>query len=168
MAYQRQSNLRKNNFGTVKTRVKTAKKKETGGIARDQTLTEAELQKEIVKRLRCYKDLFIIYNDPVSPALKFISDQNKRMGFIQYSKSRGWEKGSTDLLIIWHGKPTFLELKHDNKTKGKLRPEQVSYKERVIAAGYEWQSWRTIDECVQWVNLQLELYKQDKSNGEIF
>ena len=84
MVYKRESNLRKNNFGTVKTRVKAAKKKETGGIARDQTLTEAELQKEIVKRLRCYQDLFIIYNDPVSPALKFISDNQNLPNLIKY------------------------------------------------------------------------------------
>lgn len=168
MTYQRKSDLKKNNYETKKTRIKPKKVETNLKISRDQTKTEAELQKEIVKKLRCYQDLFIIYNDPVSPALKFISDQNKRIGFIQYSKSRGWSAGQTDLLIVWHGKPTFLELKHDGKTKGKLRPEQVSYKERVIAAGYEWQSWRTIDECVKWINLQLDLYKEDKKeDGKI-
>lgn len=125
-------------------------------ICKDQTKSEAELQKEIVKRLSIYKDLFIIYNDPVSPAMKFIHDPRMRMAFIQYSKSRGWEKGSTDLIIIWQGKVTFLELKHDGKAKGRLSQEQILYKERVEAAGYEWVSWRTIDECVEWANARIK------------
>lgn len=131
-------------------------------ICKDQTKSEAELQKEIVKRLSIYKDLFIIYNDPVSPAMKFIHDPRMRMAFIQYSKSRGWEKGSTDLIIIWQGKVTFLELKHDGKAKGRLSQEQILYKDRVEKAGYEWVSWRTIDECVEWANNRIK----DKNKEE--
>lgn len=125
-------------------------------ICCDKTRTEADLQKEVVKKLRGYKDLFIIYNDPVSPTMKFISDPKMRMAFVQYSKARGWEKGTSDLLIVWNGRVTFLELKHDGKAKGRLSPEQVLFKERVERAGYEWQSWRTIDECVNWLNARLK------------
>ena len=125
-------------------------------ICRDQSKSEADLQKAVVAKLSIYHDLFIIYNDPVSPAMKFIHDPRMRMGFIQYSRSRGWEKGSPDILIIWKGKVTFLELKFDGKTKGKLTPEQIVYREKVERAGYEWQSWRTLDACVEWLNNRLK------------
>lgn len=155
MAYKRQ-------LGTgivVPIKKKSVRKTQTK-INRDQTQSEAELQKAVVAKLRAYNGLFIIYNDPVSPALKYIANPQARMGFIQYSKNRGWEKGSSDLVIIWHGKATFLELKFDTtKHKGKLSEEQVSYRKRVEHFGYDWQCWRTLDDCTNWINAQLKEYE---------
>ena len=152
MVYKRQLGV------SIKTPTKISNKRKTQTkLVRDQTQSEAEFQKLVVSKLRTYADLFIIYNDPVSPALKYITNPQARMGFIQYSKNRGWEKGSSDLVIIWHGKPTFLELKFDTiNHKGKLSQEQIWYRERVEHAGYDWQCWRTMDDCINWINKQLE------------
>ena len=156
-------NMYKKQLGiTIKTKPKISNKRKTQTkLVRDQTQSEAELQRKVVAKLRSYNGLFIIYNDPVSPALKYITNPQARMGFIQYSKNRGWEKGSSDLVIIWHGKPTFLELKFDTvKHKGKLSEEQINYRKRVEHFGYDWQCWRTMDDCVSWINKQLEEFEK--------
>lgn len=81
----------------IKTPTKISNKRKTQTkLVRDQTQSEAELQKAVVAKLRSYNGLFIIYNDPVSPALKYITNPQARMGFIQYSKI---EDGKKDLVI---------------------------------------------------------------------
>lgn len=152
LATQRKAKLTKY---AIKPTIKKVVNQTPSHLHKDQSHSEAELQKEIVKLLSAYKDLFIIYNDPVAPAMKYISNPNMRMAFVQYSKNRGWEKGSTDLVIVWRGKVTFLELKFNGKTKGKLSEEQIAYRERVEAAGYDWQCWRSMDECIEWLNKRL-------------
>ena len=78
--------------------------------AKKQIDSEDALQRQVVAKFRAH-GAFVIMTDAVGPALKFIGDQQRRMGFISWSKARGWEKGVPDLLIVWKGKVLFLELK---------------------------------------------------------
>lgn len=117
--------------------------------------SENELQVAVVKKLRTH-GFFVVLTDCVGPTLKFISDKSKRFGFVSWSKARGWEKGVTDLVVIGHNHTLFLELKYD---KGKLSPEQIAYKNRVINAGYEYACWKNLDECTAWLISVLNLNK---------
>lgn len=111
--------------------------------------SEDALQRQIVAKFRAH-DAFVIMTDAVGPALKFIGDQQRRMGFISWSKARGWEKGVPDLLIVWKGKVLFLELKTPTG-KGRLSEEQKIWQQRIINAGYEYACWKTLAECEEWI-----------------
>lgn len=111
--------------------------------------SEDALQRQIVAKFRAH-DAFVIMTDAVGPALKFIGDQQRRMGFISWSKARGWEKGVPDLLIVWKGKVLFLELKTPTG-KGRLSEEQKIWQQRIINAGYEYACWKTLTECEEWI-----------------
>ena len=121
-------------------------------ILKEQAYSEDILQRQIVAKLRAH-NAFVIMTDAVGPALKFIGDSKKRMGFISWSKARGWEKGVPDLLIVWKGKVLFLELKFGKQ--GRLSEEQKVWRQRIIDAGYEYACWRTLEECENWIVEQL-------------
>lgn len=125
-------------------------------INHDTSENEDELQRAIVKKLRML-DCIVIYTDAVGPALKFISNNKKKLGFISYSKARGWFKGVPDLIIIWKGEVSFLELKFG---KGRLSEEQAAFRNYVTSKGYEWLCWRTLDECTTWINTKLQKYNK--------
>ena len=108
---------------------------------------EDDLQRAVVKKLRAH-NAFVILTDAVGPALKFIPSNTKRMGFISWSKARGWSKGVPDLLVVWKGSVLFLELKFK---KGRLSEEQKIWQKRIIEAGYEYACWRTLEECTAWI-----------------
>ena len=124
------------------------KNRTTTPILKEQAYSEDILQRQIVAKLRAH-NAFVIMTDAVGPALKFIADPKKRMGFISWSKARGWEKGVPDLLIVWKNKVLFLELKFGKQ--GRLSEEQKIWKQRVLNAGYEYACWRTLEECENWI-----------------
>lgn len=122
--------------------------------AKKQLDSEDALQRQVVAKFRAH-GAFVIMTDAVGPALKFIGDQQRRMGFISWSKARGWEKGVPDLLIVWKGKVLFLELKTPTG-KGRLSDEQKVWQNRIINAGYEYACWKTLQECEDWIVRQLK------------
>lgn len=122
--------------------------------AKKQLDSEDALQRQVVAKFRAH-GAFVIMTDAVGPALKFIGDQQRRMGFISWSKARGWEKGVPDLLIVWKGKVLFLELKTPTG-KGRLSDEQKVWQNRIINAGYEYACWKTLQECEDWIVQQLK------------
>lgn len=122
--------------------------------AKKQIDSEDALQRQVVAKFRAH-GAFVIMTDAVGPALKFIGDQQRRMGFISWSKARGWEKGVPDLLIVWKGKVLFLELKTPTG-KGRLSDEQKVWQNRIISAGYEYACWKTLQECEDWIVQQLK------------
>ena len=113
-----------------------------------QAQSEDDLQRQIVAKFRAH-GAFVILTDAVGPALKFIQDPQKRMGFVSWSKARGWSKGVPDLLVVWKGSVLFLELKFGKQ--GKLSEEQKIWRQNVINAGYEYACWRTLEECENWI-----------------
>ena len=127
---------------------KRIRKYTTVPVLKKQADSEDILQRQIVLKFRAH-GAFVIMTDAVGPALKFISDQKKRMGFISWSKARGWEKGVPDLLIVWKGTVLFLELKFGKQ--GRLSEEQKVWRQRIINAGYEYACWRTLEECENWI-----------------
>jgi hypothetical protein len=128
---------------------KTKKRRPTSStIMKEQASSEDILQRQIVTKFRTH-GAFVILTDAVGPALKFIPTKEKKMGFVSWSKARGWEKGVPDLIIIWKGSVLFLELKF-GKT-GKLSEEQKLWRTRIIDAGYEYACWRTLAECEEWI-----------------
>ena len=122
--------------------------------AKKQLDSEDALQRQVVAKFRAH-GAFVIMTDAVGPALKFIGDQQRRMGFISWSNARGWEKGVPDLLIVWKGKVLFLELKTPTG-KGRLSDEQKVWQNRIINAGYEYACWKTLQECEDWIVQQLK------------
>lgn len=121
-------------------------------VLQKQADSEDILQRQIVAKFRAHQ-AFVIMTDAVGPALKFISDSKKRMGFISWSKARGWEKGVPDLLIVWKGKVLFLELKFGKQ--GRLSEEQKIWRQRILDAGYDYACWRTLEECENWITQHL-------------
>lgn len=117
-----------------------------------QAQSEDDLQRQIVAKFRAH-GAFVILTDAVGPALKFIPNQQKRMGFISWSKARGWSKGVPDLLIVWKGSILFLELKFGKQ--GRLSEEQKLWRQSVINAGYEYACWRTLQDCETWIAAHL-------------
>ena len=125
----------------------------TNTILTQQAPSEDILQRQMVAKFRSH-GAFVIMTDAVGPALKFISDPQRRMGFISWSKARGWEKGVPDLLIVWKGQVLFLELKTPTG-KGRLSEEQKVWRQRIIDAGYEYACWKTLEECEEWISKHL-------------
>lgn len=128
----------------------------------DPAQDEDHLQRQIVAKMRAH-GAFVILTDAVGPALKFITDQKRRMGFISWSKARGWEKGVPDLVCVWKGDILFLELKTPTG-KGRLSLEQQTWKNRIISAGYEYACWNSLKECEDWIVARLN--NTNKSDGE--
>jgi len=133
----------------LKNHKRISRKQHTVTVLQKQADSEDILQRQIVAEFRAH-DAFVIMTDAVGPALKFISDPQRRMGFVSWSKARGWEKGVPDLLIVWKGKVLFLELKTPTG-KGRLSDEQKIWQKRIISAGYEYACWKTLDECNKWI-----------------
>jgi hypothetical protein len=76
------------------------------------------------------------------------------MGFISWSKARGWSRGIPDLILIWKGSVLFLELKTPTG-KGKLSEDQKIWRQKVIDAGYEYACWKSLEECEEWISKHL-------------
>lgn len=134
----------------------TGRQKKLSAPAQD----EDHLQRQIVAKMRAH-GAFVILTDAVGPAIKFISDQKKRMGFVSWSKARGWEKGVPDLLVVWKGNILFLELKTPTG-KGRLSLEQETWKNRIISAGYEYACWNSLKECEDWIVSKLNNFSTSK------
>lgn len=128
--------------------IKTNTIKKTDDIMKDAAVNEDILQRQIVAKFRAH-GAFVILTDAVGPALKFIPTQRQKMGFVSWSKARGWSKGVPDLLIIWKGEVLFLELKFGKQ--GRLSSEQKIWKDNIINAGYNYACWRTLQECDDWI-----------------
>lgn len=131
---------------------KTIRRTTTSTILKEQASSEDILQRQIVAKFRAH-GAFVILTDAVGPALKYISDPKKRMGFISWSKARGWDKGIPDLVIAWKNHILFLELKFGKQ--GRLSEEQKVWQRKIIDAGYEYACWRTLEECEEWIAKQL-------------
>ena len=139
-------------YGTSNMRFYKRKPKITNTNTTAETASSEDiLQRQIVAKFRAH-NAFVILTDAVGPALKYISNNQMKMGFISWSKDRGWDKGVPDLIIIWKGSVLFLELKFK---KGKLSPEQEIWKNRIISEGYEYACWRTLEECENWITNKL-------------
>lgn len=150
--------------------IKKPLKGKSPNILMSPAINEDTLQRQVVSKLRAH-GAFVILTDAVGPALKFIPSATKRMGFISWSKARGWSKGVTDLLVVWKNHTLFLELKF-GKT-GKLSEEQRLWKKRIIDSGHEYACWYTIEECRNWIisvlkehNLPISLVDDDTLVGE--
>ena len=57
-------------------------------ILKEQAYSEDILQRQIVAKFRAH-NAFVIMTDAVGPALKFIADPKKRMGFIYLGQKQG-------------------------------------------------------------------------------
>ncbi len=108
-------------------------------------MKEHDIQKQIVSLLRLHDDIIIVYTDVMSGA-KFC--RSTVMKFINYHKAMGYTKGMCDLILFRHGIAYFIELKH---AKGKLSPEQIGFKNKIVGYGYNHLVWRSIDDCLKWL-----------------
>lgn len=136
-----------------KTNITRKAKKTVSTVLKEQADSEDTLQRQIVAKFRAH-DAFVILTDAVGPCLKFISDPKRKMGFVSWSKARGWEKGVPDLIVVWKGSILFLELKFGKQ--GRLSEEQKVWQRRIIDAGYEYACWRTLQECEEWIVKKLK------------
>ena len=109
--------------------------------------SENDLQVQVVRLLRLH-NFIPIQTDAVGPALHFIPTVEGRIRFTQWSKARGWSTGVPDLVVIHRTGTFFLELKTPT---GRLSPEQKVWRDRLIAEGYDWKCWRTIEECQDFI-----------------
>ena len=130
-----------------------SRRNSTDTIMSQQAPSEDILQRQIVAKCRAH-GIFVILTDAVGPALKFISDPKKKIGFISWSKARGWSRGVPDLILIWKGSVLFLELKTPTG-KGKLSEDQKIWRQKVIDAGYEYACWKSLEECEEWISKHL-------------
>lgn len=71
------------------------------------------------------------------------------------SKAMGMKAGVPDLLIIWHGKPIFIEVK---KEGGYLSKVQKEIHDHIRAAGAEVYTGRSIDDVIE--TLQEQEYEK--------
>lgn len=109
--------------------------------------SENDLQVQVVNLLRKH-NYIPIQTDAVGPALHFIPTIEGRIRFTQWSKARGWSKGIPDLVVIHRTGVFFIELKTPT---GRLSPEQKVWRDRLIAEGYNYFCWRTIEECQEFI-----------------
>ena len=109
--------------------------------------SENDLQVQVVNLLRKH-NYIPIQTDAVGPALHFIPSIEGRIRFTQWSKARGWSKGIPDLVVVHKAGVFFIELKAPT---GRLSPEQKIWRDRLIAEGYNYFCWRTIEECQEFI-----------------
>jgi len=127
--------------------------------------TENDLQVQVVNLLR--KHNFIpICTDLIGPVLRFIPTVEGRIRFTQWSKARGGAVGIPDLVVVHRTGTFFLELKTPT---GRLSPEQKIWRDRLIAEGYEYHLWRTIEECQKYIieKLNSNIDKKKIQNSSI-
>lgn len=104
--------------------------------------SEHQLQKAAVKLLRAHN--FLCFCTDVFNGISFIKDIKKKAIYKRHMIDLGASVGQPDLIVIGKCKPVFIEFKFD---KGKLSPDQIRWRDFLIANGYEWKCWRTLEEC---------------------
>ena len=115
--------------------------------SRRRTITsEHQLQKVAVKMLRAHN--FLCFHTDVFNGISFIKDIKSKAIYKQHMIDLGASVGQPDLIVIKDGKITFIEFKYGT---GRLSTEQKIWRDRLIAEGYDWKCWRTIEECQDFI-----------------
>ena len=111
---------------------------------------ESKIQSAIVKLLR--------YEGYLVAAIPNGGERSKATGAIL--KREGVLAGHSDLNIYTGETVIFVEVK---TPKGTQSENQIKFEETVKKMGYQYLIWRSIDDCIDWINLQngLENYVRE-------
>lgn len=105
--------------------------------------TEHSLQKEIVCLLKLAR-VFCFETD-VMDGLKFCNTERARLSFITHHKNMGYVNGQSDLIVLLQNRIVFVELKNGNV--GRQSEHQKFFQNEVEKRGFEYQIWRNIQDC---------------------
>ena len=103
---------------------------------------EADLQRAVVRALRFALPRTAILHHCANEVTDAEPRGAKRQAILV---GMGVHAGFTDLMILCEGRVLFLELK---SPKGRLRPNQETFRDAVIAQGFGWALVRSLDDAL--------------------
>lgn len=103
---------------------------------------EADLQRAVVRALRFALPRTAILHHCANEVTDAGPRGAKRQAILV---GMGVHAGFADLLILCEGRVLFLELK---SPKGRLRPNQETFRDAVIAQGFGWALVRSLDDAL--------------------
>lgn len=103
---------------------------------------EADLQRAVVRALRFALPRTAILHHCANEVTEAGPRGAKRQAILV---GMGVHAGFADLLILCEGRVLFLELK---SPKGRLRPNQETFRDAVIAQGFGWALVRSLDDAL--------------------
>jgi len=112
--------------------------------------SEHDLQKACVAKLKAHN--MLCFCTDVFNGISFIRDIAGKSIYKQHMIAMGAKVGQPDLIVLHDGKCTFVEFKWKN---GKKSPDQEATCNLLTSMGYEVLEWRTLQECIDWLMLQL-------------
>ena len=77
--------------------------------------------------------------------------KNKSAAYMSRLKKEGFRAGVSDLVILLPKRVVFAEVKTE---KGKQNENQKEYQRTVEKLGFEYLLWRSLDDCIKWLNNQ--------------
>ncbi len=103
---------------------------------------EADLQRAVVRALRFALPRAAIIHHCVNEVTEAGPRGAKRQAILV---GMGVHAGFADLMILCEGRVLFLELK---APKGRLRPDQETFRDTVLAQGFSWALVRSLDDAL--------------------
>ena len=103
---------------------------------------EADLQRAVVRALRFALPRTAILHHCVNEVTEAGPRGAKRQAILV---GMGVHAGFADLMILCEGRVLFLELK---APKGRLRPNQETFRDAVLAQGFSWALVRSLDDAL--------------------
>ena len=104
--------------------------------------TEADLQRAVVRALRFALPRTAILHHCANEVTEAGPRGAKRQAILV---GMGVHAGFADLMVLCEGRVLFLELK---SPKGRLRPNQETFRDAVIAQGFGWALVRSLDDAL--------------------
>jgi hypothetical protein len=103
---------------------------------------EADLQRAVVQALRLALPRSAIIHHSANEVTEPGPRGAKRQAILA---GMGVHPGFADLVVLCNGRVLFLELK---APKGRLRPEQETFRDAVLAQGFGWALVRSVDDAL--------------------
>lgn len=123
--------------------------------------SEHQLQKACVALLRAHN--MLCFATDVFNGIGFIPDIPHKAIYKQHIIAMGATVGQPDLIVLHNKEVTFIEFKFG---KGKKSQDQITCCNLLEKMGYEVLEWRELEQCREWINMQIQKKSINKLNHE--
>lgn len=120
----------------------------------DKLDTESRIQQDCI---RYFRNMYCLKHHNPQMVMFSVPNEGKDLREQLKKKATGLMKGVSDTIIIFPNKVVFCEFKD---LKGKQRPDQKLFQEKVILLGHDYWIVRSIEEFKHLIEKQIESYSE--------
>jgi|TARA_R100001163_G_scaffold60587_1_gene49996 hypothetical protein len=118
----------------------------------DKLDTESRIQQDCI---RYFRNMYCLKHHKPQMVMFSVPNEGKDLREQLKKKATGLMKGVSDTIIIFPNKVVFCEFKD---LKGKQRPDQKLFQEKVILLGHDYWIVRSIEEFKHLIEKEIESY----------